>query len=452
VQDEHLASVHLEFSEGTDAVPAGFHRPAPKNQSLDADQQEYRRPMRIGLLSWAYPPEKSGLSRAAREITQALADAGHDVRVFTMDRRGRARDGAVEVIGCGFAEGSLAARLRTIPGFGHIVGPLAFRRAVRADHARRPFDVIEATNWYAPGFAIALRGPAPLVTRNSTPAATSAATVTAWRDRFDRGVAVLFERWSARAGMLISNTALHAEKIAALYRVPREGVRHAVIGLSLPPEITARGQAALYPTSTPVELLFVGRDEHRKGFDALLDALAILGEEAEAGTLDAFRLTIVGVAADAVAHLPPAARARARCYHRVDEPMLHDLLAAAHVVVAPSRYESFGIVYQEAMMFGRPVVACAEDPSARLFIGGSGAGLLAATCTGPDLAAPLRRLITDPAARAALAATSRAASGQFTRETLATQTVAAYRTAIGSKGSSSSVSSSGRPAPADIAS
>ena len=37
---------------------------------------------------------------------------------------------------------------------------------------------------------------------------------------------------------------------------------------------------------------------------------AILGEEAEAGTLDAFRLTIVGVADDAVAHLPAAARAR----------------------------------------------------------------------------------------------------------------------------------------------
>ncbi|MEG3165356.1 glycosyltransferase family 4 protein [Sphingomonas sp. PB2P19] len=421
-----------------------------KNQAIDVDHRESGPPLTIGLLTWAYPPEKSGLSRAAREIAQALAQAGHDVRVFTMDRRDRTNDGAVEVIGCGVGEHSGPARLRKLAGIGHAVGPLAFLRAVRAEHARRPFDVIEATNWYAPGLAIALLGPAPLVTRNSTPAATSAATVTSLRDRLDRGVAILLERWSARAGMLISNTALHAEKIAALYRVPREGPRHAVIGLSLPPEITARGQAATYPTGTPVELLFVGRDEHRKGFDALLGALAILAEDAEAGTLDPFRLTIIGVTDDAVAHLPPAARVLARCYHRVDEPRLHDLLAATHLVVAPSRYESFGIVYQEAMMFGRPIVACAEDPSARLFVGGSGAGLLAATCSGPDLAEPLRRLIQDPAARAALAATSRAASGQFTRETLATQTVAAYRTAIGSKGSSSRVSSSGRPAPADM--
>lgn len=101
-------------------------------------------------------------------------------------------------------------------------------------------------------------------------------------------------------------------------------------------------------------------------------------------------------------------------------------------------------------MFGRPVVACAEDPSARLFIGESGAGLLAKTCSGPDLAEPLRGLIGDADAREAFAAASRAASGAFTRETLATQTIAAYRTAIGSKGSSKRTSSSGRPAPADI--
>jgi glycogen(starch) synthase len=408
--------------------------------------------MRIGLLTWAYPPEESGLSRAAREITQALAEDGHDVRLFTMDRRTREHDGAVEVIGCGLAKGSLPARVRKVAGIGHLVGRLAFLRAVRAEHKRRPFEVIEATNWYAPGLAIGLLGPAPLATRNSTPAATSAETVTRVRDRFDRRLAMLLERWSARSGVLISNTRLHAEKIAALYGVPGPGESHAVIGLSLPPDITARGQAAAYPIATPVELLFVGRDEHRKGFDALLAALTILGDEAQAGMLDAFRLTIVGVTDAALAGLPASARAHARCFHRVDEPVLHDLMAAAHVVVAPSRYESFGLVYQEAMMFGRPVVACAEDPSARLFIGESGAGLLAATCSGPDLADPLRRLIRDPAARARFAAASRAASGQFTRETLATETIAAYRTATGSKGSSSRVSSSGRPAPADIAS
>ena len=414
--------------------------------------------MRIALLTWAYPPEKSGLTRAAREIAQSLADAGNDVSVFAMDRREDSRDGRVSVIGCGLREGSLAARLRKIAGIGHLVAPFAFRRAVAREHRREPFDVVEATNWYAPGLAIALTGPAPLVTRNSTPAATSAETVTSLRDRFDRRAAMLAEKVSARfSKALISNTQLHGEKIARLYGVEAPGPagHHAVIGLSLPPEIVARGTAAAYPDDIsedqPIELLFVGRDEHRKGFDALIMALRILARRADAGMRD-FRITIVGVHADDLKALPSTARARLRCHHRVDEPTLHDLMSAAHVIVAPSRYESFGLVYQEAMMFGRPVVACAEDPSARLFIGESGAGLLAKTCTGDDLATQVQRLIEDPALRAHYAAASRRASGMFTRDTLSAQTVAVYRTAIGSKGASRSASSSGLPAPIDIAS
>ena len=414
--------------------------------------------MRIALLTWAYPPEKSGLTRAASEIAQSLAGAGHDVTVFTMDRRDDSRDGRVTVVGCGLRDGGLRARLRKVAALGHLVAPLVFRRAVMREHGRDPFDVVEATNWYAPGLAVAIAGPAPLVTRNSTPAATSAATVTSLRDRFDRRAAMLAERLSARrSAALVSNTQLHGEKIAALYGVAAPGPegRHAVIGLSLPPEIVARGTAAPYPAdgpeSAPIELLFVGRDEHRKGFDALIMAHRILARRADSGMRD-FRLAIVGVHADDLKALPSTARARLRCFHRVDEPMLHDLMSAAHVIVAPSRYESFGLVYQEAMMFGRPVVACAEDPSARLFIGESGAGLLAKACTGDDLATQIQRLIEDPALRTRYAKASRKASGMFTRDTLSAQTIALYRRAMGSKGASNSASSSGLPAPVDIAS
>ena len=410
--------------------------------------------MRIALLTWAYPPENSGLTRAAREIAHALADARHDIIIFTMDRRNREKDGRVDVVGCGLRDRSFAAWLRKIPGFGHIVAPLAFRAALVREHRRDPFDVVEATNWYAPGLAIALAGPVPLVTRNSTPAASTAATVTSLRDRFDRSVAMLAERVTGRrSNACISNTAAHGDKIASLYGVPAPDTngRHAVIGLSLPPEIVARGKAARYPTDGPITLLFVGRNEHRKGFDALIMALRILSRRADAGMPD-FRLTIVGVPAEEIGALPASARARLICHHRVDEPLLHDLIEAAHVVVAPSRYESFGIVYQEAMAFGRPVVACAEDPSARLFIGDSGAGLLARHCTGDDLATQVQRLIEDPELRAKYAAASRTAAGMFARDTLATQTTALYRTAIGSNGASNNASSCTLPAPADIAS
>ncbi|MDJ0277835.1 glycosyltransferase family 4 protein [Sphingomonas sp. 2R-10] len=406
--------------------------------------------MRIGLVSWAYPPEKSGLSRAACEIAQALAEAGHDVRVVTMDRSDRSMDGAVEVIGA--SEGGWLAWARRLPGIGHLCGPAMIARTVRRLHAERPFDVVEATNWYAPGLWVALTGPAPLVTRNSTPVATSAARSRSVRDRIDRWAAVTLEALSARASAgLISNTGAHGAKIAALYGTRPPGACHAVIGLSLPPAIVDAGRAASYPPGNDVlRLLFVGRNEPRKGTDALIGALPALAAEADAGTLPDFRLTMIGLHRQELDRLPPAALRRIDSYHRVEDDALHAALAAADIVVAPSRYESFGLVYQEAMTFGRPIAACGEDPSARLFVGGSGAGLLADDCTPQALGAILRRMLGDGDLRQALSAAARVAAGRFTRAGLAAETAAAYVAAV--NGRSSAASSPGRPAPADMAS
>lgn len=406
--------------------------------------------METGLITWAYPPEKSGLSRAAREIAQALAAAGHRVRVFTFDRSDRTMDGPVEVIGCAPARADGWRRLAAI---GHAAAPWRIWQAVSRAHAERPLDVIEGTNWYAPGLFVALLGPAPYVTRNSTPVATSAAPARTIRDRIDLAAARIAERRAAYSSAgTISNTVAHGEKIAKLYGIPAPGPRHAVIGLSLPPEIVAVGMAADYPDTQPVELLFIGRAEARKGYDAILGALPILAADADAGEIPDFRMTMIGLLPEDLGDLPDTVSHRLRLFHRVDECDLHRHLAAAHIVVAPSRYESFGLVYQEAMIFGRPVVACAEDPSARLFVGDSGAGLLAARCDGVALAAPLARLIASAELRDEFHHRSRSAAGRFTRETLATETIAAYREAIaaGTKGRSRAASSPTRPASRSI--
>ncbi len=207
----------------------------------------------------------------------------------------------------------------------------------------------------------------------------------------------------------------------------------AVIGLSLPPEIRASARAAAYPeTETPLRLLFVGRAEARKGFDALLGAVAILAEEQARGTLPAFRLDLVGVPPEAVPpDLSEAARQRIHARGRIDGARLAQAYAEAHAVLAPSRYESFGLVYQEAMAYGRPVVACAEDASARAFVGAPSAGPLAQAATGPALADALRPLLRDPALRRAYAARALAAAGQFDRASLARETLALYQAARG---------------------
>lgn len=388
--------------------------------------------MRTALLAWDYPPAPSGLSTAAREIAESLAGAGADVTVFTLDRNGRERVGGVTVAGLALPPGGGLARLRLWGSVGHLAAPLAFRQAVLAAHARTPFAVVEATNWYAPAVLLAGRRDLPLVTRSSTPAAFTRGGVAGLRDRLDGLAADALERCQARGSAgLIANTAEHGAVIARAYRLSGRQLS-AVIGLSLPPEILGSARDAAYPEeASPIRLLFVGRAEARKGFDALLGAVAILAEEQDRGALPPFRLDLVGVPpGDLPPDLPASARLRLRARGRIDAAALALAYADAHAVLSPSRYESFGLVYQEAMAYGRPVVACAEDASARAFVGAAGAGPLAEAATGPALAHALRPLLADPDLRRAYRTRALAAAGRFDRASLGRETLALYEAAI----------------------
>ncbi|WP_027171208.1 glycosyltransferase family 4 protein [Methylobacterium sp. 10] len=389
--------------------------------------------MRTALLAWDYPPAPSGLSTAAREIAESLSALGVTVTVFTLDRTGSGDHAGVGIEGIGLPPGSSLARLRLWGSAGHLAAPMAFRRAVLRAHARHPFDCIEATNWYGPASLLGGGDAPPLVTRNSTPAAFSREPATSLRNRLDGLAADRLERRQARASAgLISNTGEHAARMTALYDL-RPARPHAVIGLSLPPEMLERARAAPYPEARdgPVRLLFVGRAEPRKGFDLLLAAAAILGAEGEAGTLPSFEIALVGVAeADLPVDCPVAARRRLRPLGRIDAAALEAAYARAHAVLAPSRYESFGLVYQEALAHGRPVVACAEDASARAFIGVPGAGTLAREATGVALAEAIRPLLLDSVLRLRLRDRALAASGAFDRARLGAETLALYERAI----------------------
>ena len=381
------------------------------------------RPLRTALLAWDYPPAPSGLSTAAREIAEGLAEAGAAVTVFTLDRAGRETRGRVDVLGCATRPGGGLAGLRRFGSLGHLAAPLAFRRAVLAEHRRDPFDLVEATNWYAP--AVLLAGRLPVVTRSSTPAALTLAPVGSLRDRLDGASARALERRQARASAgLIANTEAHGRRIADLYDLAG-GQPEAVIGLSLPPETLARGRAAPYPgPEGPLRLLFVGRAETRKGFDLLLDALGRLAAEGAD-----FLLTLVGVGAgDLPPNLPAGLRARLEPLGRVDEATRDAAYAGAHAVLAPSRYESFGLVYQEALARGRPVVALAEDASASTFV--ADAGLLAPESTGAALAEAIRPLLAEAGPRLALREKAFARAGRFDRRGLGRATLALYRRAL----------------------
>jgi hypothetical protein len=109
--------------------------------------------------------------------------------------------------------------------------------------------------------------------------------------------------------------------------------------------------------------LFVGRLEARKGIDTLLACLpAVLDRCPEARVVLAGRDDLPGprgLSYRAEFEASPEGRrvaGRVSFLGPVGDDRLTELYATCDLVVAPSRFESFGLILVEAMMFAKPVI------------------------------------------------------------------------------------------------
>src|SRR5262249_33699930 len=117
--------------------------------------------------------------------------------------------------------------------------------------------------------------------------------------------------------------------------------------------------------SRKTRLLFVGRLESRKGIDVLLDAIPDVLAQFPDAVLDIVGDdTIPKPDGTTSKHeflkrdLAALVRARITFHGRVEEHELREFYRDCDIFVAPSRYESFGLVFLEALMFGKPVIGC----------------------------------------------------------------------------------------------
>jgi glycosyltransferase involved in cell wall biosynthesis len=173
-------------------------------------------------------------------------------------------------------------------------------------------------------------------------------------------------------------------------------------------------------------VLAVGRLHPQKGYDVLLDA-------ATSWTGDPRPL--VAIAGDGPLHDELDARIRAQrlpvtLLGRRDD--VADLLAAADLVVLPSRWEARSLTAQEALRAGTPLVATRTGGLPELL--GDGA-LLVPPGDAAALAGAVTGLLTDPARAAALAAVGREQAAGWPDEAATARTLAAvYRELLGPPG------------------
>ncbi|WP_084398785.1 glycosyltransferase family 4 protein [Henriciella aquimarina] len=405
---------------------------APIDDTMD------RPPLEVALLTWEYPPIPTAKGRVACEVAHALAAHGANVRVFTMDRDdvvGTDHE-RIEVIGCAGRITGLRRLMRKMPGLAHMAAATAFRERVHEEHERRPFDLIEAPNHGAPA-AMLMDCGLPIVIRNTSPYALDAVEQTGRGNALNAWVASGMEARCVRdADAIISNTRSHAGMIQDWYTIT-PGHIHMVTPLSVDPEIRKAGQSAPFPPAhSRLRLAHIGDGSVRKGFAETLLAFDMMVRlvQAEGGPLP--ELHLIGLHEGGLAEhieafdLTGETQEQIFDHGRLTDSEMSHVISRCHGVMAPSRYQSSGSVYREAAAFGRPLVACAENPLARDFVGRFECGILAETCSPEDIAKATLDLFSDREKLMACRTAALAYAQTWTRQTLGARTLQIYRRAM----------------------
>ncbi len=170
-------------------------------------------------------------------------------------------------------------------------------------------------------------------------------------------------------------------------------------------------------------LVFVGRDEPRKGLDVLLRALPLVRE-----SHPDVRLLVVGVDGNG------REREGVVWLGKLPDGLIPAAYRSAETMVSPALgMESFGIVLIEAMASGLPVVA-SDIPGYRAVLEDGVQGTLFPPGDHEALARALNVLIEDEAARKEMGSAALARAAVFSWENLVGDVEAAYHDAISIRG------------------
>lgn len=306
--------------------------------------------MRICLITPELPPYRyGGIGQYVQVLAAGLFNRGHQVTVAGYQLHPERTVDHVWGRSVSVAwDGRFLWRLRKVGTL--LSAALALRTWCK--EMGDTFDLIEAPNWGGHGFLLPqLR--APLVVRLSTPHLDTLTSPPTLQDHVINKAETLLGR---RATLIISNSQAMAAKAVMRYGV---GLPHTVIphGIEIGPS-----PLPVTPNKT-LDLVFVGRAEHRKGMDLILLALDELLEKESLLTV-----TFIGTNLDAYIRKEPRfgpilTRLRNTCPARlremgmVSEQDKQRLIQEADWVLMPSRFESFGIVAIEAMRGGTPIIA-----------------------------------------------------------------------------------------------
>lgn len=327
-------------------------------------------PLRLCLLSSGYPPDRfDGVSRLTHLMAQGLFELGHSVHVVTRGEREE----------LSFYDGAYVHKIvPTLDRYGiyqrlpDLYHSLNYSHSVHEKVKRLVLNdgiqLVDSPLWQFEGLVSAVSGEIPVVAR----LVTGHKQLQAIQDTPSHDATLIGEmeqRLLDHASHLLPNTRATFEAMRRAYELPTAPGQYTIVpyGIVPAPDEVVR---PFDPESSPSELtvLFVGRLEKRKGILDLFEAIPQVLERVPNATFllagadnsrhDGFQRERGMDYPTYFARHYPRLAGRVRFLGRVSDEELHALYQGCDLFVAPSLYESFGLIYLEAMNYARPVIGC----------------------------------------------------------------------------------------------
>jgi len=234
------------------------------------------------------------------------------------------------------------------------------------------------------------------------------------------------ERWETQvvcaADALVTHSETHRQTIAREF-----GLASAAIAV-IPHAVDIPQDGGERERGRAVRALYVGRLENRKGVDLLLEALP-----PALARVPTLTFTFVGADAGAQCQrlwertAPADVRDRVTFAGVVSDDALRASYRDADFLVGPSRYESFGLMFAEAMAWSLPVIAL-RAPGAQDLVLHEKTGLLVSVDDVAGLTDAISTLAQSAERRREMGRAAREhAIRHWSPESLATASVALYR-------------------------
>lgn len=387
IDAEHHKQLNDDIVRGLrDGVSDAFANPQPtllSAQIMRMHKRTYqsfpillpaKQRLKICFLSQHYPPRhSSGIGSWTHELATRLAAEGHEISVVTRGHDHPTVD---------FEEGVWVHRIIPIWQPKRVTPPLPDIPQIIKDYSytaydevmrirvRRGLDIVSSPIWDLEGAACIADGSFPTVLSLHSTFKLVLPSKSEWYDNPEYmeghvNKIIAGERWALMtANHILANSRAVVRDIESAYEVDLTPQRCHVVphGIARIEEINLE-PAVAHAQDGRIRLLYVGRFEKRKGIDLLLDALPLLIKKYPL-------LDVLLIGDDAISfESGPPIKERFLAKHAgnswlervifkgvVDDITLHTSYRDCDIFVAPSRYESFGLIFLEAMRFGKACI------------------------------------------------------------------------------------------------